>query len=61
MFYENIENYCKKNNLTIMGFEQKCGLANATVAKWKNGSSPNLQTLEKISVATNIPIAKWLK
>lgn len=61
MFYKKVADYCKENNLSIMAFEQKCGLTNGTVSKWKEKGSPRLETLEKIVKATGIPVEKWLE
>jgi transcriptional regulator with XRE-family HTH domain len=61
MFYKKVLDYCKKKNLSISGFEQKCGLANGTVGKWKDGGNPRLETLEKIAKATGVSEYKWLK
>ena len=61
MFYLKVVGYCDKNNLSISGFEKKCGLTNGTVSGWKNGGSPSLTTLKKIAEATKIPISKWAK
>lgn len=61
MFYKKVADYCKENNLSIMAFEQKCGLTNGTVSKWKENGSPRLETLEKIVKATGVPVEKWLE
>ena len=61
MFYKKVADYCKENNLSIMAFEQKCGLTNGTVSKWKENGSPRLETLEKIVKATGVPVSKWLE
>lgn len=62
MVYENVMKYCEKNGLSVLAFEKKCGLANATVAGWKkNNYDPSLSTLQKIVSATGIPIEKWLE
>lgn len=62
MVYEKVMEYCKENNLSVLAFEKKCGLANATVAGWKkNGYDPALATLQKIASATGIPIEKWVE
>ena len=62
MVYGNVVEYCKKNNISIMEFEQKCGLSNGLVGKWKdNNYEPSISTLQKITTATGIPIEEWLK
>lgn len=53
--------YCNQNRLSVSAFEKKCGLANGTVGKWKDGGNPSLETLQKIVAATDIPIEKWMK
>ena len=54
-------NYCNQNSLSVSAFEKKCGIANGTVGKWKDGGNPSLETLQKIVVATDIPIEEWMK
>ena len=61
MIYNKIINYCNENGLSISAFEKKCGLANGTVGKWKDGGNPSLETLQKIVSATGISIEKWMK
>lgn len=61
MFYRKVMDYCKENNLSVMAFEQKCGLTNGTVSKWKDDGNPRLETLMKIVNATGIPAEKWLE
>lgn len=62
VIYQNVINYCSKNNISICDFEKKCGIGNGTVGRWKdNSSKPTVATLEKIADATKIPIDKWLK
>lgn len=61
LFYQKVIAYCEKHKLTVAAFEAKCGLANGTVNGWKNGSNPSLASLQKISNATKISTAKWLK
>lgn len=62
MIYEKVVAYCKENNLSIMAFEHKCGLANGVVGKWKdNKLSPSLGSLNSIAEATKIPVSDWLK
>ena len=54
-------NYCNQNRLSVSAFEKKCGIANGTVGKWKDGGNPSLETLQKIVSATGVPIAEWMK
>ena len=61
MIYPKILRYCYDNNLTISSFEKKCGLANGTVGKYKDGGYPSVNTLKKIEAATKVPIKKWLE
>ena len=61
MIYNKIMDYCSQNSLSVSAFEKKCGLANGTVGKWKDGGNPSLETLQKIVSATGIPIEEWTK
>ena len=62
MVYNNVIEYCNKNNMSISAFEKKCSLPNGLVSKWnEKGYQPSISTLQKISSATKIPIEKWLK
>ena len=61
MIYNKIMDYCNQNRLSVLAFEKKCGLANGTVGKWKDGGNPSLETLQKIVSATGIPIEEWTK
>lgn len=64
MVYRQIINYCKKNNLSIAGFEKLCGIGNGTVGRWNpeldEPSKPSLDTLEKISKVTGISVAELI-
>ena len=61
MIYSKIMYYCNQNSLSVSAFEKKCGLANGTVGKWKDGGNPSLETLQKIVSSTGIPIEEWTK
>lgn len=47
--------------MSVSAFEKKCGIANGTVGKWKDGGNPSLDTLQKIVLTTGIPIEEWMK
>jgi transcriptional regulator with XRE-family HTH domain len=61
LIYNKIIKYCNENSLSVSAFEKKCGLANGTVGKWKDGGNPSLETLHKIVLTTGIPIDEWMK
>lgn len=57
--FQNIKKYCEKENITIAGFEKKCGIGNGTVDDWES-SNPSLKSLKKIVEATGIPLYEWI-
>lgn len=59
--FQNIKEYCEKENITIATFEKRCGIGNGTVAEWGKNSQPNMKSLEKIASATGIPVSEWIK
>ena len=61
MVYEKVVEFCKEHDMSIMAFEQLCGLANGVVGKWNGELSPSLTSLTKIVKATGIPITDWLE
>ena len=61
MIYPKVIEYCKKHNMSIHSFEQKCEIGNGTIARWATGSRPSLESLEKISKVTKIPVKKWIE
>ena len=61
MIYSKVLAYCEQKDLSIRQFEMKCGLANGTVSKWKDGGNPSLSTLLKIEQFTKISAKKWLQ
>ena len=59
LILELIEKWCKENNTSIAALEKKCGLGNATISRWDK-SMPRIDTLQKVSEVTKIPIAKLI-
>lgn len=57
-FYERLLDKIKENGETIKSTETKCGLANATIVKWKT-QSPRLENIIKVAQFLNISI-DWL-
>lgn len=59
---ENIERFCGNQGITVKEFERRCKLGNSTVGKWKRGlTSPSMNTLQRISEATEVPLEIWIK
>lgn len=48
MLYQRIEELCKERNTNVTKLERDCGLANATVRRWKTGS-PSVDNLMKVA------------
>ena len=59
---ENIEKYCKTNEITAQAFERKCGIPHGSVRKWKTGvyKSQSTKSLNRIAEATGIPTWRWM-
>lgn len=59
---DNIDAYCKKNNISVKAFERQCGIYNCSVHKWRTGvnQGPTIRTLKKIEAATGIPVSTWI-
>lgn len=47
MFWQKYVEICEKNNVRPRKVAAEIGVADATVTRWKNGSTPNRDTLEK--------------
>lgn len=48
MLFEKIETLCVQNKMNLTKLERDCGLANATIRRWKN-SSPSAENLKKVA------------
>lgn len=55
MIYENVVKAARERDIPITALEEKAGIGNGTIGKWKN-SSPNLDTLEKVANALGVPV-----
>lgn len=60
MVLERIEKWCKENNTSIAALEKKCGIGNATIAKWGE-SLPRIDSLKRVSAETGIPIDELIE
>lgn len=50
MLYERICEMCKEKGTNVSELERKCGLANATIRRWRV-SSPSAENLAKVADA----------
>lgn len=57
MFYNQLEDLCKKNNLTVTAFLKKLGLSTSKGTAWKGGSIPKYDTLKLIADYFNVSIS----
>lgn len=60
MFYQKVEDYCKKNHISLAAFEKKCGLGNGTIKGWET-SSPRFDSLKKVADGMGIKVEKLLE
>ena len=58
--YENVKQAANNQNISIAALEAKAGVANGTIAGWKNGK-PYLETFVKVANALDIPIEVLLE
>ena len=62
MFYENVKDLCALNRTNITQLAKDLGLSTSMPTKWKNGSIPKADTLQRIAehfgVSTDALLAK---
>lgn len=58
--YNNVVELSRKKGLTISKLEQKAGLANGTIGKWKT-KSPLVESLVKVATALGVTVNRLLK
>lgn len=49
MFFDNLESLCRKKNTTISAVAQSLGLSKGSITSWRNGVTPNGETLLKFA------------
>lgn len=57
MFYNQLENLCKKNNLTVTALLKELGLSTSKGTAWKSGSIPKYYTLKLIADYFNVSVS----
>lgn len=49
IIFERVKQLCSENGVTINKLESDLGLGKYTISRWKNGASPNIQTVSLIA------------
>lgn len=60
MVYENISRLCEKKGITIKQLEEKAGLKNGAVGKWRT-HSPTVKNLQKVAEFFGVTINYLLR
>lgn len=59
-FYENLQELCFQNGISVTKLCSNLGLSNAISAKWKKGSIPRAKTLYDIAAYFGVSVADLL-
>lgn len=60
MIYFNVKELADKRGITIRMLEQRTGLANGTIGKWRN-KTPRISSLEAVARALKVTVNQLLK
>jgi len=60
LIYENVCRLAEKRGLTIQQLEQKAGIGNGVVCKWKT-YTPRVKTLKKVADALGVSVNTLLR
>lgn len=61
MFVENLERLADERRMSLSGVAKALGMSNNAATKWRNGSVPNGQNLQKIADYFGVSIEDLLK
>lgn len=57
MIYDRVKKLCEEHGITIKELERNIGVANATIAHWKNANpDPSMSTIVKVADYFNISV-----
>lgn len=59
MYYELIKEICDKKNLTICTVENRAGLGNGTIRKWKV-YTPTVDKLQRVAKVLGVSISRLI-
>lgn len=60
MIYDNIKALCDAQGMTVMALEQKAGLSNGAVGRWRT-HNPGAIYLKKVADALGVSVDKLLE
>jgi len=60
LVYENVSRLCKKRNWTIQKLEQKAGLKNGTIGKWRE-STPRSDLLRAVAKVLHVSMESLMR
>lgn len=60
MIYDNIKVLCEEQGLTVMALEQKAGLSNGTIGRWRT-YNPGAIYLKKVADALGVTVDRLLE
>lgn len=60
IIYETIKALCDRKGMTIKALEEKAGIANGTIGKWRD-SVPSVDTIKKVADVLRVSIDYLVK
>jgi transcriptional regulator with XRE-family HTH domain len=60
LFYETLKEICEKKKTTPSAVCVALGMSKSSATKWKNGSSPNLDTVVAVAKHLGVSPARFL-
>ena len=60
MIYENIKNICEKRSISISALEEKAGLGNGTIGKWRT-AEPSIKNIKAVAATLGVAVSTLLK
>lgn len=60
MFFDRFAELCKANGQSPYATAKTAGMSRSNVTNWKNGSSPTLDTVQKLAKQLNVPASAFL-
>lgn len=60
MLYEKVKNECSKQGMSIRQLEERAGISNGTVSKWRVTKGANTKTILRIARVLQVPVTELL-